>query len=120
MSSEHQVVLARENNFLVEIWVCCVFPHNLMRRLIPKHKVWYGVGLLTIFTRMGVRLRTVGWRSLAGDDYLALMVNPHCLCSDKFANSEKSLLLYTADAFLVHICCKIKPETTRNRIRRSN
>jgi hypothetical protein len=37
MSSEHHVVLARENNFLVEIWVSCVFPHDLMRRLIPKH-----------------------------------------------------------------------------------
>jgi hypothetical protein len=120
MSSEHQVVLARENNFLVEIWVSCVFLDDLMQRLIPKHQVWYGVGLLTIFTRMGVRLRTVGWRSLAGDDYLALMVNPHYLYSDEFANSEKSLLLYTADAFLVHICCKMKPETTRNRIRRSN
>jgi hypothetical protein len=85
--------------------------------------VWYGVGLLTIFTRMGVRLRTVGWRSLAGDDYLALMVfipNPHHLYDDVFANSQKSLLLYTADAFLVHICCKMKPETARNRTRRIN
>jgi hypothetical protein len=35
--SGHQVVLARENNFLVEIWVSYVFPDDLMRLLIPKH-----------------------------------------------------------------------------------
>jgi hypothetical protein len=34
--SGHEVVLARENNFLVEIWVSSVFPDDLIRRLILK------------------------------------------------------------------------------------
>lgn len=70
MSNDNKVILAKEDSFLIEIWV------------------WYVIGVITIFTRLGVRLRTVGWRSLAGDDYFALF----------------SLAMYTADAFLVHIC----------------
>lgn len=70
MANDHQVVLAQDDSFLIEVWI------------------WFAIGVLTIFLRMGVRLRTVGWRSLEGDDYLALF----------------SLAMYTGDAFLVHIC----------------
>lgn len=35
---------------------------------------WFAVGSVVLFTRAGVRLRTVGWRGLQGDDYMAIVV----------------------------------------------
>lgn len=61
---------------------------------------------MTIFLRMGVRLRVAGFRGLAGDDYFALFVSLAQLIRVTKANVEQSLAMYTGDAFLVHICCK--------------
>ncbi|KXT15431.1 hypothetical protein AC579_10585 [Pseudocercospora musae] len=58
-----------EPSFLREVWVL------------------FGIGLGIILARFAVRLRTVGWRNFAGDDYMSIAV----------------LACYTADAITVTI-----------------
>lgn len=77
MNNDNKVVLAKDNSFLIEIWVStarnCIY--FTIKVLTLESQTWFAIGVVTIFLRMGVRLRTVGWRSLAGDDYFALFVS---------------------------------------------
>ncbi|RBR23972.1 uncharacterized protein FIESC28_03282 [Fusarium coffeatum] len=52
-------------------------------------EIWglYSLGTIILFTRYAVRLRTVGWRGLKGDDFFSLLV----------------FLFYTTDAVMVHL-----------------
>ncbi|KAL1641468.1 hypothetical protein SLS58_005973, partial [Diplodia intermedia] len=65
----YQVHLEKDPSFLREIWA------------------WFVIGLVTITLRWIVRIRTVGFRGLAGDDYITLL----------------TLGFYTMDAVLVHV-----------------
>lgn len=35
---------------------------------------WFAIGTIVLFVRTAIRLRTVGWRKLQGDDYMAIAV----------------------------------------------
>jgi hypothetical protein len=56
------------------------------------YEVWaeYAIGILILFLRFVVRLKTVGVRGFQGDDYFSMLV----------------VIFFTFDAALVHLCCK--------------
>lgn len=49
----------------------------------------YSIGTIILLSRFGVRLKTVGWRGLQGDDLFSACV----------------LVFYAMDAFTVHLIC---------------
>lgn len=81
------VHLEKDASFLNEIWVS---PNGkiwfvLSLRLIPQ--AWFVIGCAVIALRYIVRIRTVGFRGFAGDDWVTVL----------------TLGFYTMDAALVHI-----------------
>ncbi|KAF5858998.1 hypothetical protein ETB97_003489 [Aspergillus alliaceus] len=46
------------------------------KSFLPEQWAEFGFGVLIIFVRMGVRIRTVGLRGFQGDDYFAFLLTP--------------------------------------------
>lgn len=44
------------------------------KSFLPEQWTEFGLGVLIVFVRMGVRIRTVGVRGFQGDDYFAFLV----------------------------------------------
>ncbi|OJD30811.1 transcriptional regulatory protein [Diplodia corticola] len=63
-------LLRHDSSFLPEVWA------------------WFGIGVTVILLRFGVRIRMVGFRGFAGDDYMTIT----------------TLAMYTCDAAFVDIC----------------
>jgi hypothetical protein len=59
-------------------------------QFLPEVWALYGLGMTVLILRCAVRLQTVGFRGLKGDDVFSLLV----------------MAFYTMDAATVHIVCE--------------
>lgn len=60
----------------------------------------YALGTIILLTRFAVRIKTVGWRGLRGDDFFSFLV----------------MIFYAADAITVHLICELPSIDSRRHL----
>lgn len=62
---------------------------NRVSQFLREAWALYSIGTIILLSRFGIRIKTVGWRGMQGDDFFSACV----------------LVFYAMDAFTVHLIC---------------